>query len=83
MRVKAILALPLLVVAGAALAQTALPEINDDDNSGNFSLSELQAVWPELTASGFSAIDQDVDGSVTEAELQTAIDNGVLTAPSN
>jgi hypothetical protein len=65
-------------LAGAAMAQT-LPEVEDADGNGTWSLMELQAVWPELTEDGFGAVDTNADGTVDPMELQTALDNGVLT----
>lgn len=80
MKRMAYVLLPLTFAAGAAFANTGtLPVVEDLDASGNFSLTELQAVWPELTDQGFAAIDANADGAVDQAELQTAFDNGVVT----
>lgn len=77
--------IPLLLSLGlatAAVAQTAtLPAVEDADVSGNWSLTELQSVWPDLTEDGFKAVDANADGAVDAAELQTAWDNAVLKAP--
>lgn len=69
MKRMALLALPLGLFAGAAMAQNVLPEIEDADASGDWSLAELQTAWPELTAEGFGAIDTDANGAVSQAEL--------------
>lgn len=74
-------ALAPLALASAAFAQTALPEVPDTDGSGSWSLTELQVVWPDLTDEGFFAIDTNADGAVDPAELQAALDNGVIIAP--
>ncbi|MFN7222608.1 MAG: EF-hand domain-containing protein [Paracoccaceae bacterium] len=66
----------------AAMAQTALPDISDTDASGAWSLTELQAVWPELTEGEFAAVDANADGSVDIAELTAAIEAGTLTVPA-
>ncbi|WP_146038109.1 EF-hand domain-containing protein [Tabrizicola aquatica] len=72
-----------LALATAAVAQTAtLPDVPDTDENGTWSLVELQAVWPELTEEGFAGIDLNVDGQVDATELQTAVDNGVITLPA-
>lgn len=71
-----------LVIATAAAAQTALPEVADTDGNGSWSLVELQAVWTDMTEEGFGAIDTNVDGAVDAAELQTALDNAVITVPT-
>jgi hypothetical protein len=82
MKRLALVLLP-LGLASAALAQATLPDIPDSDGSGAWSLAELQAVWTDLTEEGFAAIDTSADGSVDPAELQTALDNGVITAPAS
>jgi hypothetical protein len=76
----AILAAP-IVLASAAFAQTALPEVADTDGNGTWSLTELQAVWTDLTEEAFAGIDANTDGAVDQAELQAAVDNGVITVP--
>ena len=68
-------------LATAAVAQT-LPEVADADANGTWNLVELQAVWTDLTEEGFTAIDTNTDGAVDAAELQAALDNGVITAPA-
>jgi hypothetical protein len=70
-----------VVLASAAFAQTALPEVADTDGNGTWSLAELQAVWTDLTEDGFKGIDANTDGAVDQAELQAAVDNGVITVP--
>ncbi len=71
-----------LALATAAIAQTELPQVEDTDASGTWSLVELQAAWPELTEETFTAVDTNVDGAVDTTELQVALDGGVLTAPA-
>jgi hypothetical protein len=71
-----------LAIATAAAAQATLPDVADADGSGNWSLAELQAVWTDLTEESFTAIDTSADGAVDAAELQAALDGGVLTAPA-
>jgi hypothetical protein len=70
-----------LALATAAVAQATLPDVPDADGNGTWSLAELQAVWTDLTEDGFAAIDTNADGAVDAAELQAALDNGVITAP--
>lgn len=86
MKRSILLVLPLMM-GSAALAQTEapaaptaapLPMVEDADASGTWSLTELQAVWTDLTEDGFTAIDTNADGSVDPAELQTAWENGLL-----
>jgi hypothetical protein len=70
-----------VVLASAAFAQATLPEVADTDGNGTWSLAELQAVWTDLTEDGFKGIDSSGDGAVDQAELQAALDNGVITVP--
>jgi hypothetical protein len=81
MKPFAFAALP-LALASAAMAQSTLPDVPDTDASGAWSLVELQAVWTDLTQEGFAAIDANTDGSVDVAELQAAMDGGVILAPA-
>lgn len=76
------LAVAPLALATAAFAQSTLPEVADTDGNGTWSLTELQATWPELTQETFTTVDTNADGSVDQTELQTAYDGGVVTAPS-
>ncbi len=66
----------------AAIAQTALPDIPDTDGSGAWSLTELQATWPELTEAEFAALDANADGSVDPAELTAALEAGTIKVPA-
>jgi hypothetical protein len=70
-----------LAFASAAFAQATLPDVADTDGNGTWSLAELQAVWTDLTEDGFKGIDANADGAVDQTELQTALDNGVITVP--
>lgn len=74
------LALAPLALASAAFAQT-LPDVPDTDESGSWSLVELQAVWTDLTEDTFKSIDTSADGAVDATELQAAVDGGVIALP--
>ncbi|MBJ2153691.1 EF-hand domain-containing protein [Paracoccus sp. IB05] len=82
MKRMALFAMSLGLFAGAAVAQTALPMIEDLDASGDWSHAELQSVWPDLTAEGFAAIDTDANGAVSPEELQAAVDAGLVQLPA-
>lgn len=70
-------------LATAAAAQTILPDVPDADGNGTWSLVELQAVWTDMTEESFTTLDTSADGAVDAAELQAALDAGVLTAPAS
>ncbi|WP_347313304.1 EF-hand domain-containing protein [Defluviimonas sp. SAOS-178_SWC] len=65
-----------LATTGMAFAQ-GISDM-DADGTGNLSMSELQAVYPNLTEEGFTAIDTNADGAVDEAELAAAVEAGTL-----
>ena len=67
----------LLVGASGAVAQTVVADGNGD---GVFSLEELQAAYPNLTADEFAAIDVDGSGAVDADELQAAREQGLIAA---
>lgn len=76
-------AIPLGFAASFAIAQEAeAPAVNDADGSGDYSLQELQATYPDLTEEGYAAVDTDSSGSVSADELKAAQDNGTLKAPA-
>ncbi|TNF20424.1 MAG: EF-hand domain-containing protein [Rhodobacteraceae bacterium] len=76
MTTKAITFAALLgLAAGPLLAQTM---VEDTDGSGGYSIEELTAAYPDLTAEGFAEIDADGDGEVSEDELAAARDAGLL-----
>lgn len=81
MKPYALALVPLAFVTVTA-AQAALPDVPDSDGNGSWSLVELQAVWTDLNEDGFKAIDTSADGAVDPAELQAALDSGVITAPA-
>jgi len=74
-----------LVVLGlstAAFAQdAAAPDFAtaDADASGGVSLTEAQALWPDLTEDAFNAADADANGELSEEEFTTL---GATAAPA-
>ncbi|WP_323764338.1 EF-hand domain-containing protein [Marinovum sp.] len=65
-----------LAVASPALAQT---DVVDSDGDGTYSMAELQAAYPEMTAEDFGRADVDQSGDVSPDELTIAIETGLLT----
>ena len=56
--------------ASAALAQTVTDFASvDADASGDVTLTEAQAVWPDLTEEAYAAADVNADAKVDEAEF--------------
>lgn len=69
------LALTATILTGlAASPLTALEAIHgaDADGNGSYSLSELQVVYPDLTAEIFTTIDTNADGEADLAEVEAA-----------
>lgn len=74
------LLLGLVATAAFALPVAAQTVVADTDGDGVFSMTELQAAYPDLTAESFTAIDVDASGSIDADELQAAIEGGQLPA---
>jgi len=75
---KFMLTIAALGFAGAAAAQTAVPEVSDTDGDGVYSIQELQVVFPDLDEATFALIDANGDGSVDDDELAAAHEAGTL-----
>lgn len=69
-----------LAVLGLTTAVAFAQEVQDTDGNGTYSLEELQAVYPDLTAEGFGLIDANGDGAVDADELAAAQAAGTLGA---
>ena len=53
--------------------------MTDTDGNGTYSLEELTAAYPKMTAALFAQIDVDHNGQVDADELQAARENGLLS----
>ena len=63
-----------LGVSTAAMAQAATDfVIVDADASGDVSLTEAQAVWPDLTQEVYDAADGDQSGGLNQAEYEALL----------
>tara|TARA_R110002110_G_scaffold97902_1_gene251044 strand:+ start:940 stop:1200 length:261 start_codon:yes stop_codon:yes gene_type:complete len=55
----------------------------DANGDGLLSVTEVQAVYPDVTAEQFSAMDLNADGALDDAEVQSATEAGMMPeAPS-
>ena len=63
-----------VALASPILAQSEM----DTDGDGNVSMEEMSAIYPEMTADAFAAMDSDADGVLSAAEVQAAVDAGIL-----
>ena len=52
----------------------------DANGDGLLSVSEVQAVYPDVTAEQFSAMDLNADGALDEPEIAAAQEAGVMPA---
>lgn len=68
---KFVIAFAALGFAGAAVAQ-------DVDGDGNYSMEELAAAYPDLTAEVYAIVDANGDGTVDADELAAAQEAGTL-----
>ena len=63
------------ISAGAAFAEDAAAVVVADvDGNGVFSLEEVVAAYPAVTAEIFAAADVDADGSLSADELAAAVE---------
>jgi len=67
----------LSLAAGAAHAQTV---VTDTDGNGTWSIEEMTAAYPDMTADLFQQIDVNGDGQIDADELQAAREQGLLAA---
>lgn len=74
---KLVLALGTLATF-AAVQATAQTVVTDTDGNGTYSMEELQAAYPDLTAEVFTSIDANADGAVDADELAAAQEAGTL-----
>jgi len=64
-----------LAAAGAARAETA---VVDGDGDGVYSIEELTAAYPDMTAELFTTMDVDASGTIDADELQAARETGTI-----
>ncbi|MCV2868596.1 EF-hand domain-containing protein [Defluviimonas sp. WL0002] len=64
-----------LAAAASAHAQSA---VSDTDGNGTYSMEEMTAAYPDMTAALFSQIDVDGSGEIDADELQAALENGLV-----
>ena len=72
------------LTTGVAVAQD-VPAFTaaDGDASGDVTLAEAQAVWPDLTQEAFDAADTDKSGSLNQTEYDALSAGGAAaTAPA-
>ncbi|MFW8595331.1 EF-hand domain-containing protein [Cribrihabitans neustonicus] len=78
MKPFALTAAAVATLAAAPLAAKDAMLEADADGNGTYSLEELQAAYPELTAETFATIDADADGEADQAEVNAAAKAGLL-----
>lgn len=59
-----------------ALAATEL----DSNGDGVLTIDEVQAIYPDITAEGFSAMDVNADGALDDDEVVAAQQAGMMPA---
>ena len=66
-----------LIAAGLSTAAFAATEA-DANGDGMLTLDEVQAVFPEINAESFSAMDTNADGALDDTEVAAAQDAGLM-----
>lgn len=72
---------PVLVLAAVmavSAVQASAATVEDTDGNGSYSMDEMLAAYPELTAGDFAEMDSDESGDISEDELTAAMETGVL-----
>ncbi|WP_347313302.1 EF-hand domain-containing protein [Defluviimonas sp. SAOS-178_SWC] len=72
------LVLALGAVAACTVAAQAQTVVTDTDGNGTYSIEELTAAYPDMTAETFSMIDANADGAVDADELKAAQEAGTI-----
>jgi len=71
-------ALALGAVASLASVASAQTVVTDTDGNGTYSVEELTAAYPDMTAELFATIDANADGAVDADELAAAREAGTI-----
>lgn len=72
------------LAAGPALALSGTAAAIDVNGDGVLTIDEVQAVYPDVTAEGFSAMDLNADGALDDSEVIAAEEAGVMpTGPTD
>ena len=79
MKMFALKSAALAALIASPLAAQALTAEQDVDGNGTYSMEELQAAFPELSAEAFAQIDANADGEADMAELEAAQKAGLLS----
>ena len=75
------LTLSAALAAVMPLAAMAATEV-DANGDGYLTIDEVQAVYPEITEDGFSAMDLNADGSLDDEEVVAAQEAGLMPTES-
>lgn len=67
-----------LLLTGGALAMSDSAAQVDANGDGVLTIDEVQAVYPDVTAETFSAMDLNADGALDDSEVTAAEEAGVM-----
>ena len=74
-----------LAITASALAMmmssAAFADSHDADGAGPWTMEEFMMEFPEVTPEQFEQIDQDGTGTITQDELDAAIEAGLVADP--
>jgi len=71
------------VAANSAIAMSEDTAQIDTNGDGVMTIDEVQAVFPDVTAEAFAEADTDDDGSLTDEEMVSAQDQGLIPASTD
>ena len=73
-----------IAIGLGALAQSAAAMTEIDANGdGLMTIEEVRAVFPEITAETFSAVDVNGDGALDDAEMVAGQEQGLIPAATD
>ena len=75
MKIRVLLLGAAALVASQAVAST---DLVDTDGNGSYSMEEMVAAYPDLSAEQFAEIDADGNGEIDETELTEAVESGLI-----
>jgi len=79
MKMFALKSAALAALIASPMAAQALTAEQDVDGNGTYSMEELKAAFPDLSAETFAKIDVNADGEVDMAEADAAMAAGLLS----
>ncbi|MEL7258046.1 MAG: EF-hand domain-containing protein [Pseudomonadota bacterium] len=69
----------LAAIVAVSAVQASAATVEDVDENGTYSMEEMLVSFPELSEVQFAEIDTDDSGEISEEELASAMEKGVIS----